>query len=272
MLLHLLKIDLKKLTNYRTFWVVCGIYFITLAFVTASGMEVLKFANSKIEDFGGSININRVPLYHFPDVWQNLIYVAGFFKFVLGVMVIISVTNEFAYRTVRQNVIDGLSRLEFIKSKVMTNAVLAGLSTVLLFLIALIAGMIYSPEIHFTELIDDIEFFPAYFLQVFGYLSFALLISVFINRAGLTIIVLMLARALELFIMHKVVHVNDIMDGMFAILFPLESLEALITLPFQRYVFLEVLDHPLITTILMSTVWTFLFNYFAYLRLKKSDI
>ena len=272
MLLHLLKIDLKKLTNYRTFWVVCGIYFISLAFVTASGMEVLKFAADRIEDFGGSINIRRVPLYHFPDVWQNLIYVGGFFKFVLGVMVIISVTNEFAYRTVRQNVIDGLSRLEFVQSKVMTNAVLAGISTVLLFLIALITGLIYSPEIRFSELLNDIEFFPAYFLQVFGYLSFALLISIFINRAGLTIIVLMVARGLELFIMYKVFHIDDTLGKPFAVLFPLESIESLITLPFQRYVFLEVLDHPLITTVLMATLWTFLFNYFAYLRIKKSDI
>jgi ABC-2 type transport system permease protein len=79
---------------------------------------------------------------------------------------------------------------------------------------------------------------------------------------------LMVVRGLELFIMHKVVHVGDA----FEVLFPLESIEALITLPFQRYVFLEVLDHPLVTTVVMATLWTFLFNYFAYLRLKKSDI
>lgn len=266
-MLHLLKIDLKKLTNYRTFWVVCGIYFISLTFLTASGMEVLKYIASKVEDFGGVINIRRVPLYHFPDVWQNLIWVAGFFKFILGVMVIISVTNEFAYRTVRQNVIDGLSRWEFLKSKILTNAVLAATSTVLLFVIALVTGLIYSPEIRFSELIDDIEFFPAYFLQLFGYLSFALLMGVFVNRAGLTIIILMVARGLELFIIHKLVDVK-----MLTPFFPLESIESLITLPFQRYVFLEVLDHPQILTVITAAFWTFMFNYFAYLKLKKSDI
>lgn len=266
-MLHLLKIDLKKLTNYRTFWVVCGIYFITLAFVTASGMEVLKFASDKISDFGGEINIRRIPLYHFPDVWQNLIWIAGFFKFVLGVMVIISITNEFAYRTLRQNIIDGLSRWEFVKSKILTNAVLAATSTVMLFLIALVTGLIYSPELRFSEIIDDVEFFPAYFLQLFGYLSFALLLGVVINRAGLTIIVLMVARGLELFIIHKIVGVDALVP-----FFPLESVEALITLPFQRYVFLEVLDHPLITTVLTAAFWTSMFNYLAYLKIKKSDI
>jgi ABC-type transport system involved in multi-copper enzyme maturation permease subunit len=266
-MLHLLQIDLKKLTNYRTFWVICGIYFITLAFVTASGMEVVKFLGDKISDLGGEINIRRMPFYHFPDVWQNLIWVAGFFKFVLGVMVIISVTNEFAYRTIRQNIIDGMSRAQFIQSKVLTNVILAAASTVILFLIALITGMIYSPELRFSELLNDIEFFPAYFLQVFGYLSFALLMSVLVNRAGLTIIILMVARGLELFIIHKAVNVDMLNQ-----FFPLESLEALVTLPFYRYIFQEILDYPLATSVAIAMVWTFLFNYLAYLKLKKSDI
>jgi hypothetical protein len=182
-------------------------------------------------------------------------------------MIIISVTNEFAYRTVRQNVIDGLSRWEFLKSKILTNAVLAGISTILLFVIALVTGLIYSPELRFMEVIDDMEFFPAYFLQLFGYLSFALLMSVLINRSGLTIIVLMVARGLELFIIHKLVDVDALEP-----FFPLESMEGLITIPFQRYVFLEVLDHPMITTFLTAIFWTAMFNYLAYLKLKKSDI
>lgn len=230
-------------------------------------MEVLKFVADKVGEFGGTINIRRIPLYHFPDVWQNLIYVAGFFKFILGVMIIISITNEYAYRTVRQNIIDGLSRWEFLKSKMLTNAVLAGISTVLLFFIALITGLIYSPELRFGELLNDIEFFPAYFLQLFGYLSFAMLMSMVVNRAGLTIIILMVYRGLELFVMHKLVDVDALLPY-----FPLESLESLITVPFMRYVFQEVLDHPLISTVFVASFWTFMFNYLAYLKLKKSDI
>ncbi len=267
-LLHLLQVDLKKLTHYRTFWVVCGMYFVTLTLVTASGMEVLKFFADRGAEFDLSLNIRRVPLYHFPDVWQNLLWVAGFFKFILGVMVIISVTNEFAYRTVRQNIIDGFSRKEFIVSKIITNALLAGASTVVMFLIALITGLIYSPQLNFSEFINDIEFFPAYFLQVFEYLSFALLLSILINRSGLTIIVLMLARGLELFIMHQIFKNAEFLHQFF----PLESLENLITIPFKRYVFLEVLDHPMVLTVVISTIWVVVINYLAYWKLKRSDI
>ncbi len=54
--------------------------------------------------------------------------------------------------------------------------------------------------------------------------------------------------------------------------FPLESLEALITVPFYRYVFQEVLDHPLFLSVLVALFWTAAFNYLAFLKLKKSDI
>ena len=39
-MLHLLRIDLKKMTSYRTFWVICGIYFFTLIIGAASGYGV----------------------------------------------------------------------------------------------------------------------------------------------------------------------------------------------------------------------------------------
>ncbi len=91
--------------------------------------------------------------------------------------------------------------------------------------------------------------------------------SVLINRSGLTIIVLMVARGLELFIVHKIVDVDALTP-----FFPLESIEGLITIPFQRYVFMEVLDHPLLISVLTASFWIFMFNYLAYLKLKKSDI
>ena len=144
-MLHLLRIDLKKMTSYRTFWVIGGLYFLTLGLGAASGMEFLKWLARTFEDFGTNLNINRIPLYHFPDVWMNLIWCAGLLKIVLAVLIVISVTNEYTYRTLRQNVIDGLSRAEFLFSKILTNIMLSAISVVMIFVIGLVTGMIYSP-------------------------------------------------------------------------------------------------------------------------------
>jgi ABC-2 type transport system permease protein len=267
-MVELLKIDLKKMTNYRTFWVVCGLYFLTLAFVTASGMEILKWIANTFEDFGAEINIKRIPLYHFPDVWQNLLYISGFFKIVIGVMVVISITNEFTYRTIRQNIIDGLSRWEFLLSKILTNFLLSLMSVTMMFIIALTTGMIYSPELVMGDILTDIEFFPAYFLEVFSFLSYALMLGFLIQRSGLTIIVLMLSWMVEGII---TVNLPESWEPAFQF-FPMRAMGNLVAIPFPRYFFQEIKDYVSIAAVLTSIAWIGLFNYFSYLKLTKSDI
>lgn len=267
-MLHLLRIDLKKLTSYRTFWIVCGLYFITLAFSTASGMEFLKWLARTFEGFGGKLNINRIPLYHFPDVWLNLIYFSGLFKVVLGIMTVISITNEYQYRTLRQNIIDGLSRWQFLLTKMLTNVLLSLLSVVMIMVISFVTGLIYTPDLNWSFVFADMEFLIAYFLEIFGFLSFALMLGILIQRPGLTIILLLLARMLE-YILRE--NIDEALPWIVPYL-PLESLSNLVPVPFQRYAFQEIRDYLTVSSIAIALAWTVLFNYFSYLRLKLADI
>jgi len=267
-MLHLLRIDLKKLSRYRTFWIVCGLYFVTLAFFTASGMELLKWVARTFEDFGSELNINRIPLYHFPDVWLNLIYFSGFFKIVLGIMTVISITNEFQYRTLRQNVIDGLSRWQFLASKIATNVLLSLLSVVMIMSISFVTGLIYTPSIDWNYVFADMEFLVAYFLEIFAFLSFALMLGILIQRSGLTIILLLLAPMLEVILRENI---DDFAPALIPFL-PLESISNLVPIPLKRYVFQEIRDYLTADSIAIAAGWTFLFNWFSYLKLKRSDI
>ena len=267
-MLHLLKVDLKKLFDYRTFWIICGLYFFTLCMGAASGMEFLKWLAQLIEGFGQQINITRIPLYHFPDIWQNLAWSGGLLKMGLAIMTVISITNEYTYRTVRQNIIDGLSREQFLMSKVMTNLVLSALSMVMVFLIAVVTGLIYSPALDFPYGFTGIGFYPAYFLEVFAFLSFALMLGFFIQRSGLTIILLLNSYLIELIITKNI---DDYVPGIIPF-FPLESIMNLVPMPFARYAFQEIRDYVTFSSVAIALVWAVLFNYFAYLKLKKSDI
>lgn len=267
-MLHLLKIDLKKLTSYRTFWVICGLYFITLAFATASGMEFLKLLARTVEDFGQSINIDRIPLYHFPDVWLNLIWFSGLFKVVLAIMVVVSVTNEYSYRTLRQNIIDGMSRWEFVLSKILTNVLLSLMSVGMIFTIGLITGLIYSPSGAYGQIFTDLEFMIAYFLEIFFFLSYALMISVLIQRSGLTIILLLLSQMIELII---TANIDDDIPSIIPY-FPMRSVWNMIEVPYPRYAFQEIQDSLDIVTVLVVIFWTVVFNYIAYRKVQKADI
>jgi ABC-2 type transport system permease protein len=267
-MLHLLKIDLKKLTSYRTFWIVCGLYFVTLAFSTASGMELLKWLARTIEGFGSKLNISRIPLYHFPDVWLNLIFFSGFFKIVLAIMTVISITNEYAYRTLRQNVIDGLSRWQFLQTKILTNVALSLVSVAMIFSIAFVTGFIYSPEIQWEYVFKDMEFLFAYFLEIFAFLSFTLMLGILIQRAGLTIIILLLSHMIEMIIRENI---DDVVPWLIKF-FPMQSISNLVPLPYARYAFQEIRDYLTISSVAIAFGWTVLFNYFSYLKLKKADI
>lgn len=266
--LHLLRIDLKKMTGYRTFWVVCGLYFLTLGLTSASGMEFLKWLARTFEEFGSKLNINRIPLYHFPDIWLNLIWCSGLLKIVLGVMVVISVTNEYSYRTIRQNIIDGLSRGQFLVSKILTNLLLSFLSLVLITVIGLVTGLIYSPVVTFDRIITDTEFLPLYFMEVFFFLSYAMMLGFLINRAGLTIIVLLLSRVIEAVITSNI---DEYVPWLIPF-FPMESIWNMIAWPAPRYAFQEIRDWIDPKSVAIVFGWTVLFNWFSYLKLKRSDV
>lgn len=261
------------MTSYRTFWVICGLYFVTLAFTTASGMEILRWLHGKSVEFGANINIDRIPIYHFPDIWQNLIWVSGLFKIVLSIMVVISITNEYQYRTLRQNVIDGMSRWEFVLSKILMNVLLSLMSVVMLFVIIMFTGLIYTPTLGWSDVMMGIDFLLAYFLEIFAFLSYALMLGIFVQRSGLTIVLLLLSHMIELIIKVNIFNSrNEESIGWLKQFFPLESITNLVPLPFARYAFQEIQDYVSITALLIAVVWTFLFNYFSYLKLKKADI
>lgn len=264
-MLHLLKIELKKMTSYRTFWVICGLYFFTCTLTMASGMEFLKWLNYT---FDMNINIKRIPIYHFPDVWLNLIWFGGLFKMVLAILIVISVTNEYSYRTIRQNIIDGLSRWEFTATKVLLNFVLSVGSGAIIFFIVMLTGLVYSPQVTWANVTGDMEFLIAYILEVFMFLSYAMMLSVLIQRAGLTIILLLLTHAIEYTITWNI---DEHVPGLIPF-FPMRAVWNIIDIPYFRYGFQEIRDYLTWDSVLIVVGWIVIFNTISYLRLKRSDI
>jgi hypothetical protein len=134
--------------------------------------------------------------------------------------------------------------------------------------VALITGFIYSPEISFPYMLTGVEFCVSYFLEVFAFLSFAFMLGIFVQRSGLSIVILFSSYLIELIIKKNI---DDYVPGIIKF-FPLESIMNLVPLPFARYAFQEIQDYVSATSVAIALGWTFLFNYFAYLRLKHTDI
>jgi hypothetical protein len=266
-MIKLLKIEYKKLKNYRTFWVLTILYFATMGLIISSGMEFLKWLVSKGADFD-QVDILRVPLYHFPDIWQNITYVSLYFQLVLAIVVIISITNEFSFKTVRQNIIDGMDRKDFLTSKIMMVLMLSLASTLFIFLIGLITGLIYTPEAEMRFMFTSIEFIPGYFLATFSYLIMVMLFAIWIKRSGLAIGLILIYPALEYAFGAAL---PDSLDPIIPYL-PQHAINAIIKVPFQRYAFMEIQDYVDPVSALVTVGYIVLFIFLAYRNLVKRDL
>lgn len=180
MIIHLLKIEWLKIKNYKTFWII-----LALLAVCVAGINYIYFqlVTSKGQASGVASMVLGSP-FRFPDVWHTVSQVASYMLFIPSLIIIILTTNEYNFKTHRQNVIDGLSRNQFILSKVLLIVVLSVVCLLIIFLTALVFGL--AGEFSYFSL-ENSEYLIYFFLQCFSYMSFALLLSLLLKRSGLAI-------------------------------------------------------------------------------------
>ena len=271
---RLIALEWLKLKNYKVFWILLVLYFAGLAIIYGGGMFLLQYLKNQGADLDG-IDPTIIPLYDFPDIWQNGTYIATFFKIILSFIIIISVTNEISYRTLRQNIMDGLSKREFLLSKLLLIIWIALAATVFIFLEGLVMGLLYSNVTAAAYIFQDLEFLPAYFLEVCTFLSLAFLLSLLLKKAGFVIVLIfMYTLIFEPFLTVNLLHnphIPDTFDWIIPFL-PIYALNQLIQVPFPKYIFREIQDYVAITDIMIVLGWLMIYNLLIYRVLKKKDV
>ncbi|MEQ9301915.1 MAG: ABC transporter permease [Cyclobacteriaceae bacterium] len=269
------QLEWLKLRNYRVFWILMSMYLVALAVTTSFGMFFLEWVKSVGGNLDG-IDPTMLPIFDFPDIWQNTTYLASFLKLLLGFIVIISVNNDLTYNTLRQNVIDGISKREFILSKVALILFLASISAVFLFIAGLINGSIYSNVNGMAYMFDELEFIAAYFYEIVVFCSLAFLIALMIKKSGFAIISLFLYTVMFEPILAATLEYTPYFDGTIwqalAPFLPINALNDLIQMPFKKYIFQEIVDNIPISALLISTGWLTIYITAIYYRLTKKDL
>lgn len=134
---HLLKIEWLKIKNYRAFWVFAILYLASIFLVNYIGWSAQQRA-FQTEPMAEQVLGNS---YAFPKVWHTVGWMSSWLLYFPGMLIIMLMTNEFNFKTHRQNIIDGLSRQQFIGVKIMMVLILAVLITLLNFITALVFGV-----------------------------------------------------------------------------------------------------------------------------------
>ncbi|XZF14960.1 hypothetical protein ACTHGU_02410 [Chitinophagaceae bacterium MMS25-I14] len=175
--MRLLTIEWMKLKDYRTFRIIGILFFVLLplwiwAFKEMFSTEAFGPAMSML---GGS--------YAFPGVWAATGHWTSWFINFPAMLVIIIITNEFSFRTGRQNIINGFTRVQAFHSKVLVVLALSAVTAVYYFIVALICGRIASGS--FSSIGKGLEYMGYMALYTLNYLGFALLLGLLVRRSGL---------------------------------------------------------------------------------------
>ncbi len=264
---RLVRLEWIKIRSNATFWVMVGLHVGIVLLVVLSGKIFIRNLNINGNSIKELANMANIPLYQFPDIWHNITYVAGFLKFILAIYMIISITNEVTYDTLRQNIMNGLSRVDFIISKLVLVFILAAGSTLFVFVTGFVVGLTNTSDLALHDMIKYSGFIPAYFLQLIAYLVFAFLIGLLLKRTGLAMGLMFLYTL----IIEPVIALR-LKSGLVKGFLPMKSINNLIHMPFGKYLLREVQDYVRFSEIIIVLAYTGIFIWFIYLLLKKRDL
>lgn len=255
-MLQLLKIEWLKVKNYRTFWILSILYLSSIA-----GINYIVYTiQNKLYSEQQTGDIAKMflggPPYAFPKVWIMAPYVSSFLLFIAGLIMIISVTNEFSFKTHRQNIIDGVTRTEFIVTKLVCGLIVAFVSTAFLFLTALIFGIISS-----TDGLDfeNIQYLFYFFLNALSYCWLAVLIALLFKRSGISLGVFFLYTII---LENVLVRVLNYYVGDIGSYLPIQSSDELLPLPILEKLQEELVNTSVNVPLQLALVVAYLVAYF----------
>ncbi len=281
-MLRLLNIEFHKLKHNRASRVLSIIYFALLTSIAL--IAAIKFDIGPIE-----FHLADQGIFNFPYIWHFNTFMAAIFKFFLLLVIVSMMANEYSNKTLKQNLIDGLSKKEFILSKFYTVIVFAAVSTLFVFVVSMILGLTYSDYNELSIVFSDLEYLFAFFVKLVGFFSFGLFMGILIKRSAFAVGALLVWLFIEgmfkglLYWQFKDADAVSDKVGEFMQFLPLESMANLIKEPFTRLNAVQSVAKQVgedlakdfsvhLSDIAIVSVWTFLFIYFSYKLLQRRDL
>lgn len=274
-MLRLIQLELQKLWLNKSSRVLIIISFI-LPFT------VLILSSIKIPFFGlFTLELGELGIFNFPIIWHVTTFFAAQFKFFFAIVVVSMIGNEYSNKTLKQNLIDGLSKKEFILSKFYTIIFFSLCATFLIGIATYFIGLYYSSYTEASIVFREIEFLLAYFVKLVGFFSLCLFLGMLVKRSAFALGFLFL-----LFITESIAYglmkwkLSDaIADGIHNFM-PLQSMWNLINQPIQRIAMTKFPDKTNMMydyavhwyEIVIVLGWTSIFVFLSYQLLKKRDL
>lgn len=278
-MLRLLEIEYNKLRYSRSARILIITYFILITFIAL--IASIEFNIGDLE-----FRVADQGIFNFPYIWHFNSYIAALLKLFLAIVIVSMMSNEYSNRTIKQNLIDGLSKKEFILSKFLTVLVFAGISTIFLFIVTIILGYSFSDFTELSIVFSDLEYLLAYFVKLTGFFAFCMFLGILVKRSafalGFLIVWFIFEGILYAVLNFKIFKGTDIATNIMQF-FPLESMSNLVVEPFSRLNAVQTAASQIggeltkdygIHWYQMAIVilWTLIFVYSSLILLRKRDL
>lgn len=276
---RLLSIELQKIWKNKASRVLTIAYFVILSFIAL--IASIKFDIGPIK-----FHLAEQGIFNFPYIWHFNTYIAAVLKLFLAIVIVSMMANEYSYGTLKQNLIDGMSKQEFIQSKFLTVVLFALGSTVFVFVMSLILGLSFSSYNEFSIVFSDLEYLLAYFIKLVGFFSFCLFLGIFVKRSAFAIgflLVWNIAEGIINGLLTFKVFPDSTIAAKITQFMPLEAMSNLIVEPFTRLSFVKSIGTQIgvenikdygvhFSSIVIVLAWTVIFMLMSYKILQKRDL
>ena len=276
--IKLINIEYYKIKHHKLSRILFLSYFVLLSSIAL--IAAIKFKLGHIE-----VHLAEQGIFNFPYIWHFNTWIADFLTFFLAIIVVSMVTNEYNFRTVKQNLIDGLTKKEFILSKFYFLVVLALLATLFVFVMSLILGLVYSDYTSAGIIFKDLYFLPAFFLKLLGIFTFIMFLGFLFKRSAIALGFFFIWMIIEgiLYGLLRWQLFNKVIADKVSQFFPYTSIKNILPEPISRLNAAKNIGKqigenmakfegiPLQNFIIVS-IWIVIFVYFSYKILKKRDL
>ncbi len=265
---HTLRVEWLKLKYYKTFWILLAVIAVC---IPAFNYTIYDVTDNSFPKINGK-NLLGNP-FSFPNVWSTVPFNAGILMFIPVILIITLFTNEYSYRTHRQNIIDGWSRSRFIYIKLTEVLLLSLFVTLVVVLTCLYFGFITRTPGQVKAGWSEYRFILYFFVEILDYSLIAVLFAMLIRRAGLTIGLFFMYMIIEQFVVslgrnkYKLNWVDYL---------PEEVSDRLIPQPFARRILSpgnnNIWENHVPLYLSLAVLYIIIFIFFISWRFRKADL
>jgi len=177
-----------KIKKYPAFWWVMGITALTYPGINYMFIGIYKNITEQQSSSGQIVKALIGNPFSFPEAWRTVAYFSSLFVFIPAIVIILLITNEYTYKTNRQNIIDGWSRKNFMTGKLVDVIILSAIVTVLYALVSLVIGITNTTNAA-AEKWKLVYYIGLFSLQTFSQLSIAFMVGLLIRKSFIALAV-----------------------------------------------------------------------------------